>query len=128
MGRIYWFLALGWAGLIFFSSSLSIPPTPPTIPFQDKVVHFVLYGVLAGLLFGGFFRQRGWLTINAAFWAFLLASLYGVTDELHQLFVPLRQCDVFDWLADTGGALVSVAILAALITKYHQTKSTVQSL
>jgi VanZ family protein len=36
----------------------------------------------------------------------VLASAYGITDELHQAFVPLRMPDPMDWLVDTVGAAV----------------------
>jgi VanZ family protein len=45
----------------------------------------------------------------------LAASLYGIIDETHQYFVPGRDCNVWDWLADTLGAFLGAgAMLAAL--------------
>ena len=32
------------------------------------------------------------------------ASLYGVTDEVHQLYVPFRESSWQDWLADVTGS------------------------
>ena len=31
---------------------------------------------------------------------------YGATDEWHQLFVPLRSSDVYDWLTDTLAGVI----------------------
>ena len=45
-----------------------------------------------------------------AWLAVLIVSAFGVTDEWHQSFVPGRSCDVFDWLADTAGAALAVAL------------------
>lgn len=42
--------------------------------------------------------------------AVVLASLYGVTDEFHQLFVDSRYCDVYDWMTDTSGATLGAAV------------------
>ena len=39
-----------------------------------------------------------------------LGILYGVTDELHQVFVPGRFCDFFDGLADALGVLAGHAL------------------
>jgi VanZ family protein len=39
--------------------------------------------------------------------AILTASAYGLTDEVHQAFVPLREAGWQDWLADTIGATVA---------------------
>lgn len=50
-------------------------------------------------------RQLGAIgSFPIAFIALCLASLYGVTDEFHQIFTPDRACDVADWLVDTAAA------------------------
>lgn len=46
--------------------------------------------------------------------AVVFASLYGVTDEIHQIFVPMRSCDPLDWLVDTLAALLAVAIFVLI--------------
>ena len=55
-----------------------------------------------------------WAPIVAA----ALSSLYGVTDEFHQIFTPGRSCDPMDWLVDTIaaalGALICYLVLKAL--------------
>jgi VanZ family protein len=43
-----------------------------------------------------------------------LSSLYGISDELHQSFVPGRTPDVHDWIADTWGAAVAIGVLSAV--------------
>ena len=40
------------------------------------------------------------------------ASLWGASDEYHQLFVPQRSCDPADWLVDTVAALAGVLFVA----------------
>jgi len=100
--------ALAWMGLIFF---LSAQPKLPEVIFLfdgiDKLFHAGAYGVL-GLLVS---YALGVSSRRAALVAVALSSLYGASDELHQYFVPGRSCDVFDWLADTSGAAVAVAML-----------------
>ena len=50
----------------------------------------------------------GWLAAIAG--AIVATSLYGATDEWHQSFVPMRDSDVRDWVADTlGGTAGAVA-------------------
>lgn len=41
--------------------------------------------------------------------------LYGATDEIHQAFVPNRQSDIFDWIADATGALMALAFIRLTI-------------
>ena len=43
--------------------------------------------------------------------AVVIATVYGVTDEIHQRFVPPRQTDAWDVAADATGA--SLAALGA---------------
>jgi VanZ family protein len=57
-------------------------------------------------------RGLGW----AGVWAlsFLLATLYGVTDEVHQSFVPGRNPDWRDVVADGLGALLGAGVTIAV--------------
>ncbi len=72
----------------------------------DKVVHFAVYGLLATLV------CRTGAGVRGALLGLLAASAFGATDEWHQSFVPGRSCDVLDWLADTVGAALAVALYA----------------
>ena len=38
----------------------------------------------------------------------LLGSLYGASDEWHQLLVPDRACSVADWVFDSAGTVAGV--------------------
>jgi VanZ family protein len=68
------------------------------------VVHFSIFGLLATLVArAGFNGQRGW-------WAVLIVSLFGMTDEWHQSFTPGRAVEIADWVADTLGAITAVGL------------------
>jgi len=93
-----------FAGLIFFLSSRSSLPAPAVSGF-DKLAHLCEYGAF-GLLLARGLGGYGMTTRIAVALAAVVASAYGVSDELHQSFVPGRSVEVLDWLADTiGGAL-----------------------
>ncbi len=101
-----WIGAAAWAALLFGLSSLPAgraPSSPLSFPGDDKVVHAALYGVLGGLLRVALGRSGP---------AIALAAAYGVSDELHQSFVPGRDADAFDWLADVAGAALGAALAA----------------
>lgn len=68
-------------------------------------------------------RSRGSRSSVRVSWLAVLlavacASLYGVTDELHQYFVPGRACDPADWLVDTCGAVLGAMLLKALASPF----------
>jgi VanZ family protein len=79
----------------------------PGIEYGDKYGHFAVYGLLATLICR---LGSGW---RAAAWALVAASLFGVSDEWHQSFVPGRSTEVADWVADTCGAALAVGLYTA---------------
>ena len=110
----YWGPVCGYAGLIFYLSAQPHPEThlPFVIHFSDKVLHVVEYAVLGALCYrairGSGYDSRRVQAIPAAI---LLASLYGVSDEVHQAFVPFRDSSWLDWLADTVGAALGATVM-----------------
>ena len=113
MGQVLWYwvpVAL-YAGTIFFMSAQSHPEDQlPSFLFKevsDKVLHAVEYGILSLLCYRAFRRAAGpAVARQAVVLAILTASVYGLTDEVHQAFVPLREATWQDWLADTIGAVI----------------------
>ncbi len=107
---------LGWLpafllfATIFMLSAQPALPSPPSL--NDKQAHALTYGVLAFLCLMGLTGWR-WRRIAGAslLAALVIAVLYGVSDEVHQAFVPGRTPDVADVVADATGA--SIALLAA---------------
>jgi VanZ family protein len=97
-------MAFAWMGFIFYLSSL------PNIPylghgwytgFRDVAGHFTVYAVLAVL----WERALAWAGVRRAErWAFIIAVIYGLSDEFHQSFVPGRSSDLFDVATDAAGA------------------------
>jgi VanZ family protein len=108
----YWLPVVLYGALIFYLSSLSHPeeklPGFVFVELSDKLLHMIEYGVLALLCYRAFRWAAG---PQAAAYATVLAivatSLYGMTDEVHQAFVPLRESSVRDWIADTAGAVIA---------------------
>ena len=97
--------------LIFVLSSMSgLGPIPGGV--DDGVAHALQYAVLAALLLRGLAGAR-WRGVRgrAAALAVLLATLYGVTDEAHQWFVPGRTAEVTDLVADALGAAVAAGVI-----------------
>ncbi len=99
-----WLPTILYCGLIFYLSS-STPPESVTGILPDKVLHFFEYGLLSTLCFFSLKRSGPGSDIKIkAVLAILFASLYGVSDEIHQYFVPGRESSIGDVIADFVGA------------------------
>jgi VanZ family protein len=123
-----WLPVCAYTGLIWFLSSRVLDVKLDSIPFRDKGVHFVEYGVL-GFLMTHAVRvtwPRARRALSAAFW--LTVSL-GLIDELHQAYVPGRSADTLDLATDALGALIAITLyhlLAGLIRRRLQTRLALQ--
>ena len=113
MGQVFWYWVpeVLYAGTIFYLSAQSHPEDDlPSFLFEDvsdKVLHAVEYAGLGGLCYRAFrWGVSGQVASHALLFAIVTASLYGITDEMHQLFVPFRESGWQDWLADTIGAVI----------------------
>ena len=115
--RLSLLMALALMALLFYLSHQPSLHTPSLFTGQDKLAHATVYGLLGVLLLGALPQSAGrysWrqITVSA-----LIASLYGMSDELHQSFVPGRSAEVGDWLADSAGALIAVVLFAWLVRR-----------
>jgi VanZ family protein len=107
----YWLPVALYAGAIFYLSSQPHPekqlPSFLLEDVNDKVLHAVEYGILALVCYRAFRWGAGPLVARQALvLAIVTASVFGITDEVHQFFVPFRESSWQDWLADTIGAAI----------------------
>lgn len=107
-----WAPPLLWMGLIFFLSSRRLPASVATAP--DWLLHGIAYGALAVLLHRAVVGRLRPARISAGTLAGVLLAtvLYGVSDEVHQSFIPGRTAEARDVLADAVGAAVALAAVA----------------
>lgn len=82
----------------------SIPGRAMPAVLWDKASHALAYAVVGAAFAHAWWGVRSW------WWAVAAATLYGVSDELHQLFVPGRMGDVRDVLADAIGGLIGAVL------------------
>lgn len=103
--------AIAWGGFIFTVSSIPQAKLPSFIGYTDKLVHAAIFFILCWLLHVAFhFQGHSFFRRHSLLIALLLASSFGISDEYHQYFTPGRSTDVLDWIADTTGALLYVAV------------------
>jgi VanZ family protein len=101
-----------WMCAIFAVSSLSGSSIPGPYSFQG---HFAEYAVLGALVMAAL-RTRP-ATFTWVLVAVAACSVYGVTDEVHQAFVPGRTPDVLDWAMDTVGAIAGAGGVALWLAR-----------
>ena len=102
-----WLPVVAWAALIFALSS--VPDLGTGLGGWDlvlrKLAHAAEYAVLGALL---------GRAVGRAGIAFLLGSLYAVSDEVHQAFVPGRMGSPLDVAIDALGVVAGVLLWHAL--------------
>ncbi len=102
------------AGIFWLSAQSDLKSPRVSFPGADKAAHAALYAGLAGLVSEGLRRAPRPPAPGTQLWApIVFAVLYGVTDEIHQVFTPRRSCDPLDLLADAAGAVAAQAVLFA---------------
>ena len=99
-----WAPVVLWAGVIFAFSS--VPDLGTGLGTWDTVLRKLAHTAEYALL--GVLALRA---VRSAPVAVLFASAYAVTDEVHQTFVRGRHGSPVDWLIDTVGAALGVALV-----------------
>jgi len=111
---VYIPLGLYWVTLLFFTS---LPGKDlPDVKISDKVEHLLAFWILAILLKLTLILQDKFkkLKKHSSIFTLVIIGTYAAIDELHQLFIPGRSCDIFDWMSDFSGALIAVVIISLL--------------
>jgi VanZ family protein len=128
-----WAPVVAWAALIFVAStswfagprteSMIAPVLTWLFPRADphtiatlhtiirKLAHFTEYLILGLLISRALRDARGWRFEHAVM-AVALATVYAVSDEVHQRFVPGRTAAIGDVAVDALGALVGQVAVA----------------
>lgn len=82
-----------------------------------KTAHFAEYAVLGFLLASvcvSFYLKPS-LTVPISFFT---GTLYAISDEIHQYFVPGRSCQFSDMLLDSSGVICGITFLLVIVLLY----------
>lgn len=107
-----WGPVLLQVALIFFFSHQ--PPASlilQAFPLSSVIGHLGGYGLLALLLYRAIKGGCGVWNVRAAWMVLALAVFYGITDELHQSFVPGRHPSAADIVVDGVGAALALGAI-----------------
>ena len=112
--RFLWFQspAIAWAAAIFIQSSMSNIDTPDLgFDLQDKLLHAIEYAVFGFLIRRALvFQKDKFLQEHANWLTILIGSIYAISDEFHQFYVPGRSSDIGDAIADVVGITLVIFI------------------
>ena len=113
-------VSTGQSGVIVGHLQQAMPGVSTAILtfFVRKSAHIIAYFILGILMYRALrITIRRWRTRTVASFALLSCSLYAVTDEIHQLFVPGRSGELRDVMIDSIAALVGVGLCAWLMRR-----------
>lgn len=135
---VSWALVVVWAALIFCMSSnsgsdldselglissifqalkdIQVQLLGEGVDLISSMAHFCEYAVFGALWVNALSCHMP--LSRAIGLAIACSSLYGASDEFHQLFVPERMCDPMDWVVDTLGAAVGTGLASRFIRRY----------
>jgi VanZ family protein len=103
--------------IIFIGSSIPGDRIDIDGPGIDKLIHTVEYSILSLLLFLSLRLSRT-IKTSVIFWISAIgSSLYGLSDEIHQLFVPLREFDVLDIICNASGSILGAYVMFRYLNK-----------
>lgn len=112
-------LPVAFTVLIFIKGSA--PADPSSIQVNDKLAHAVVFFGLAlccGPLAGYWMTHRSVTAGRAVVSCAAYSMFVGAALEVWQSRIPHRTADVWDWVADTVGALLAAAVLRLLLPRY----------
>ncbi len=101
--------------LIFYGSSLPEGQTPLRYGFSDKLLHVLEYAGLCLLLLVALWQTTRLSLLKCSLIAVVWCVLFGVSDEIHQLWTPTRGCDLLDLMADASGATLAAYLFAGAL-------------
>lgn len=122
----YYLATIAYCVGIFVLSHDSDPPSSTfDIPYLDKGLHAVVYGALAICVSLALSRSQRPLSELTLFWApIVFATAYGMTDEIHQRFVPNRFFEISDMLANGAGAVGAQLVMHFGVRRSRRAKVT----
>lgn len=131
-------LAVSWLavavcmGVIFYLSAQNAEQSQFTsnsvrllfnLEISDEVIrkcaHCLEFTGLAVLVFNALYQSFGYIR---PFVAFAITASYAVSDEIHQLFVEGRACQLSDFFVDCFGAALGISVLWAAIIIFSKIK------
>ena len=102
--KVSWLFVFLIAIAIFYMSSRTFKAGAAATNLYAILYHFFAFFFLALFLVPAIVKGK---KKNLIFIAIIIAVMYGLSDEIHQFFVPGRACMFSDFLTDSAGILLA---------------------
>jgi VanZ family protein len=136
--KLLWIFPISWMGVIFYFSHQPGKESVKMSGWLTKIVeaiayifnisstevnlhllvrkcaHLTEFAILGFLLFIALYFTRE-IILSSSIKALIIGVFYGVLDELHQLFIPGRSCQISDMLIDSSGVLIAILLCNGFI-------------
>lgn len=100
----HWLPVVSWGIIIIILSSIPYLEAPSIgIKREDLVAHFVVY-----FIFGILLLRVVKINYKNIIISILFAIIFGVINELNQIWIPRRSFELLDIISNTLGVLASV--------------------
>ena len=109
---VYWLILL---------TATSLPAKDlPNTGVNDKIEHFSAYLILSLLLAFALSIQKRYKKARerSSLYTLIIVGIYAAADEIHQLFIPGRDCQFGDWVADFLAAIIAVAVIGYIFRRF----------
>lgn len=87
-----------------------------------KIAHFSIYSVIGILLMSLMYTYK-LKSLNRFYLSFFIGTIYSITDEFHQSFIPGRSAQVHDILIDSYGVIIGILVVVLIMKVYKYVKS-----
>jgi len=86
--------------------------------FEDKLWHFIAYACLGSSVFYAVLNiskktNRFRLILNSL----IICTIFALSDEIHQYFIPGRMFELGDIIADISGAITAIIIFPIFLSE-----------
>lgn len=107
---VRWTATAAYALVIFYLSVMSTGGQPP-FPHFDVLAHFMMYFGLAVFLSWSLKASVLMTSRGVILLAFIMATFYGLMNEIIQIYIPERGFEYKDLLANAAGAIAGATIM-----------------
>lgn len=81
-------------------------PSSSVDRFIKEAMHLIEFAILYMLIVAALAVNQK-LTVGTSLLAAIIASLYGIVDEIHQVFIPYRSAEIIDVIKNMIGVLAA---------------------